>query len=212
MQCKVPITASNSSDLSIKVASIVSNQKLQQLAQAQKLHIHKVTWEDTARSKGSAFGPNISDMTLRLDKENVLLPVIRHPNFADESADMPISNFSLVVGNETKDAPRKTVSLKEYLENKDGYIKDVSGIPVGNLLCSERDDVILTSAQYCVLPLDKGNCEFNVHLYNYQSSSDEPGVLVIVSSSAGSSAQAIYGGTTALYFNEASKAANSTLR
>jgi len=56
--------------------------------------------------------------------------------------------------------------------------------------------------------LDEGTCEFNVHLYNYQSSSGSPAVLVVVASSNGSSAQAIYGGTTALYFNNAGKAAN----
>lgn len=98
--------------------------------------------------------------------------------------------------------------MKDYLENKHGHIKDVFDTPLGSLLCPERDDVILTSAQYCVLPLNKGTCEFNVHLHNYQSSSDEPAVLLVVGCSAGSSAQAIYGGTTALYFNDAGKAAN----
>jgi len=47
-----------------------------------------------------------------------------------------------------------------------------------------------------------------VHLFNYQSSSDDPAVLVVVASAKGSSAQAIYGGTTALYFNNAGKAVN----
>lgn len=167
-----------------------------------------VTWEDTGRYKGSCWGPNISDMTLRLDKDNILLPVIRRPNFSDETADVPIRHFSLAIGNEIKGAPVSQIPLKDYLENKDGLIKDANGNPVKSLLCPERDDVILTSAQYCILPLHKDTCEFNVHLYNYQSSSSDPAVLVIVASAKGSSTQAIYGGTTALYFNDAGKAAN----
>jgi len=147
-------------------------------------------------------------MTLRLDKQDILLPVIRKPNFSDETADLPMDHFKLTVGNETSNASLKRVSLKEYLENSGGYIKDNKGTPVKSLFCKERDDVILTSAQYCLLPLDKGTCEFNVHLYNYQSSYDDPAVLVVVASAKGSSAQAIYGGTTALYFNNAGKAAN----
>jgi len=195
-------------DLSKTVANIASNSKLQHLARDHNLNICSITWEDTGRFKGSCWGPNISDMTLRLDKENILLPVIRRPNFSDETADIPIENFTLMVGNEIENGSLAQLSLKEYLENKDGFIKDVNGNAVHSLLCKERDDVILTSAQYCILPLHQGTCEFNVHLYNYQSTSSEPAVLVIVASSQGTSSQAIYGGTTALYFNKAGKAAN----
>lgn len=200
--------SSSNPALTQKIANIAGNSRLQQIASEHKLNISSITWEDTGRFKDSCWGPNISDMTLKLDKENILLPVIRRPNFTDETADLPIENFTLMVGNEKKDSPLKTVSLREYLENKDGLIKDVNGNPVKSMLCKERDDMILTSAQYCVLPLNQGTCEFNVNLYNYQSSSSSPAVLVIVASANGSSAQAIYGGTTALYFNNAGKAAN----
>jgi len=190
------------------VANIASNSRLQKMAQEHNLNICSITWEDTGRYKDSCWGPNISDMTLRLDKDNILLPVIRRPNFSDETADLPISHFTLTIGNETAGAPLRQIPLKEYLENKDGHIKDASGNSVKSLFCAERDDVILTSVQYCILPLDEGTCEFNVHLYNYQSSSEDPAVLVIVASSKGSSTQGIYGGTTALYFNNAGRAAN----
>jgi len=164
--------------------------------------------EDTGRSKGSAFGPNISDMTLKLANSTTLLPVIRRPNFSDETADVPIANYNLTIGNETKGATLKRIPLKDYLENANGTLKDASGKVVNSLFCKERDSVILTSAQYCVLPLSNGTCEFNVHLYNYQSSIDSPAVLVLVSSATGTSAQGIYGGTTALYFNNDGQAAN----
>ena len=195
-------------NLTQTVANIASNSTLQSLARKKNLDILNVTWEDTGRFKGSYWGPNISDMTLGLDKQNILLPMIRRANFSDETADIPISGFSLNVGNETKGAPLKNISLKDYLENKDGYIRDSNQNPVKSLLCKKRDDVILTSAQYCILPLGTDTCEFNVHLYNYQSSSSSPAVLVIVASAKGASAQAIYGGTTSLYFNDAGKAAN----
>jgi len=195
-------------DLSKTVANIASNSELQNIAQNHNLSICNITWEDTGRFKGSCCGPNISDMTLRLDKEDILLPVIRRPNFSDETTDIPIENFTLMVGNEIENGSLVQVSLKEYLENKGGFIKDPNDNAVESLLCKERDDVILTSAQYCILPLHKGTCEFNVHLYNYQSTSEEPAVLVIVASSQGTSSQAIFGGTTALYFNKTGNAAN----
>jgi len=195
-------------DLVRKIANIVYNSELKKIAKEHNLDIQRITWEDTGRFKDSCFGPNISDMSLKLENDHYLLPVIRRPNFSDETADLPIKNFTLLTGNEKGDKQLKKVSLRDYLENKEGYIKDVNGNPVKSLLCEERDEVILTSAQYCILPLHKGTCEFNVNLYNYQSSSENPGVLVIVASSQGSSAQAIYGGTTALYFNNAGKAAN----
>jgi len=200
--------SAQTTSLTQKIANIAYNSNLQKIAREYNLNINSVTWEDTGRFKGSCWGPNISDMTLKLDKEHILLPVIRRPNFSDETADLPIKNFTLMTGNEKGDKQLKKVSLRDYLQNKEGYIKDVNGNPVKSLLCEERDEVILTSAQYCILPLNKGTCEFNVNLYNYQSSSSSPGVLVIVASSQGSSAQAIYGGTTALYFNNKGKAAN----
>lgn len=69
MQCVMPIPGSTGASLTSKVASIVNNQKLQQLAEAQKMQILEITWEDTARSKDSCGGPNISDLTLQLDKQ-----------------------------------------------------------------------------------------------------------------------------------------------
>ena len=45
-----------------------------------------VTWEDTGRSAFSCVGPNISDMTLQVGGN--MLPVIRHANFSDFTADL----------------------------------------------------------------------------------------------------------------------------
>jgi len=143
-------------------------------------------------------------MTLKLDNPaGNLLPVIRRPNFSDETADFPIEQFQLTVGNEIG-KPVKKVSLRHYLENPKDYIKTTKKLE--SLFDEKRDKEILTCAQYCVLPLSDGTCEFNVHMYNYQSNS-EPGVLVLISSQQGTSAQ-ILSGNSPLYFNDNGKACN----
>jgi len=141
-------------------------------------------------------------MTLQIANDYTLLPVIRFPSFSDETADLPIEQFDIPVGNEIGEQPKK-IPLKEYLENASKYIQSMGKIP--SLYTGERDKNILTSAQFCVLPLAKGTCEFNVHLYNYQSGS-EPAVLVLIVSQAGTSAQFAVGNP--LYFNQKGKACN----
>src|SRR5262245_40382546 len=68
-----------------------SDSKAQSLAHRHGLQILNLTWEDTGRFKGSAVGPNISDMTIQVqcptergtDVELACMPVIRFPNFSD---------------------------------------------------------------------------------------------------------------------------------
>jgi len=55
-------------------------------------------------------------MTLRLDKESILLPVIRYPSFSDKTADLPIEQFKISIGNEKGLTPSK-IQLKTYLQN-----------------------------------------------------------------------------------------------
>ena len=93
------------------------------------LNILDITWEDTGRYKDSAVGPNISDMTIQVQQLNPktgkyelsLMPVIRHPNFSDESADIPLERFFLLVGNE-KDKNLERVSLKDFLSDLRTYL------------------------------------------------------------------------------------------
>lgn len=188
--------------LTEKITQIANDYKLKSLANSYGLDISTVTWEDTARTKGSCMGPNISDMTLHVEPYN--MPVIRKPNFADVTADQPIENFTVVVGNHNG-SELKQISLKDYLENLCNY----SDAQPHECLLKERDSVILTSAQSCILPLDNGSVEFCVQLYNYQSNYDksDPAVLVIMSNSEGTSVQVVYG-TTKLYFNNNGTAFN----
>ena len=99
------------------VSSITSDSATQQLLSKHGLRASRVTWEDTARNKGSCWGPNISDMTLELSKgSRQCMPVIRKPNFSDVTVDIPLSGFTVVVGNESG-SELKTIPLEEYLKN-----------------------------------------------------------------------------------------------
>ena len=78
--------------------AMVSNPEAQNLARQFGLKILDITWEDTGRYQNSAVGPNISDMTIQVQHRNpqtnqhqlYLMPVIRHPNFSDTSADVSL--------------------------------------------------------------------------------------------------------------------------
>jgi hypothetical protein len=198
--------------LSRFVIGIANDMQLTLRARDEGLAIQTISWEDSARYKGSCWGPNISDMTLRLAGEknnyNSCLPMIRYANFNDRTADLPIDSFKVTVGNESSGASLKRIPLKEYLQNIGEYVKTSSGASCPSMYCEEKDKNVLTSAQFCVLPLAEGTTEFNVSLYNYQSIASDPAVLVLVCSQKGTSAQAVFSGTTELYFNTAGDAAN----
>jgi hypothetical protein len=183
------------------VSGIASDRAVSSLAQSYGLDVNTVSWEDVGRSKGSCWGPNITDMTLCTEKRN--MPVLRKPNFADVTADRPLTDFTVMVGNETG-SELKQVTLKQYLENINTY----TGNPnIKSLLC-ERDNTVLTSAQACVLPLTDGAVEFCVQMYNYQSyDSGDPAILVIMVSAQGTSTQVVYGNTP-IYFNDNGEATN----
>ncbi|ETO35472.1 hypothetical protein RFI_01591 [Reticulomyxa filosa] len=153
--------------------------------------------------------PCISDMTLEVDKE--LMPVIRSPNYSDETWDVSIDKIAMVVGNEKKEGKLKTVPLKEYLEHFDQYMSKPSFKGPLNLLANDstnkqKDSHVIMSSQACFLPVQQGHqTKFSVALYNYQSTLKNPKVLVIVCTSKGSSAQIIQGSTQTLYFNNQGK-------
>jgi hypothetical protein len=174
--------------------NLVYNNRIISLVESNGMKIMNVAWEDTGRTKNSCFGPNISDMTLSVDGEN--MPIIRKPNFADLTSDQDIEHFSLVIND-------KIVSLKEYLQNIGQYTKNDKL----KSMYLERDNKILTSAQACILPLTTGSVEFNIKLYNYQSYK-EPAVLIIVSSSEGTSTQIVKGKDCTLYFDKNGQNAN----
>jgi hypothetical protein len=177
------------------VAGMTSDRQARTLFRARGLDVLDLTWEDTARDKGSAFGPNISDLTIQvLDGRGGgtagCMPVVRYPNFADRSADVPLERISVLVGNERGGGLRPE-RLRTYLENFGTYQHAPTGWIAGGLLAS-RDSHVLTSAQACFLPVPRGGeARFAPVLFNYQSRPGHPAVLVILATPEGTSAQVI---------------------
>lgn len=180
--------------MSVKEISQLNNiHSNNDLANAYGLKIQTVSWEDTARNKESSWGLNISDLTLVVD--NTSMNMIRKPNFSDITADIPHTNFTVTVGNETNSGILTRIPLKEYVQNITKY-NEIEGDNKIELW-DERDTSLLISAQCCLLPSNETSheTEFCPRMYNYQSA-----VLVIVSTSQGTSS-CILSNRENLYFN-----------
>jgi hypothetical protein len=201
---KVDATAianyTNYRDVVQQTVNMVQDSEAQKLAASFNLNVLNVTWEDTGRYKNSAVGPNISDMTIQVQQQDPrtgkyelsLMPVIRRPNFSDETADIPLDRFFLLTGNEKgKDLQR--VSLKDFLGNFRKYLHLPSSWKGDkNSLLADRDTHALVSAQAAFLPIPKqGKAEFNPVIFNYQSYSENPAVLTILVTREGTSATII---------------------
>jgi len=172
--------------------SILSDQQLKTIAKSRDLVITKVTWEDTGRNHNSCWGRQISDMTLAVTSE--LCPVIRKDNFLDVTCDLPIEQFNVKVGNETGKEQLEVQSLKDYLS----AIHSKKG-PVN--LIRARDSQIMVSSQACILPLEDGTVEFRPQLYNYPTRDDSPALLVVLSTSLGTTAQVVQNKPQDLVYN-----------
>ncbi|MDX2096556.1 MAG: hypothetical protein SFW36_02165 [Leptolyngbyaceae cyanobacterium bins.59] len=180
-----------------RVAGMPQDPALRDRLQVLGLNVVNVMWEDTARTPGSVWGPNITDMTLQVrDPEQAshryLLPVIRYPNFTDKTGDVPLDLLKIKVGNE-KGSELSITTLREYLNNLSQTISYPAKFNSQNQpLVTEKDTHVLVSAQACFLPIPpQGQCQFNPVLFNYQSRSDSPAVLAILISTEGTSATVI---------------------
>lgn len=164
------------------------------------LDVVNLTWEDTARFGGSSVGPNISDLTLQVRETGPngqvrthLLPVIRHPNFSDKTADVPMKDLWVRVGNHREGADLTAQPLSEVLSNLREYLTDPSSLKGSDDFLSKRDTHVLVSAQHVFLPIPPkgGVAEFNPVLFNYQSSPGHPAVLTLLVTREGTSATII---------------------
>lgn len=179
-----------------KTAAMVYDAEAQRLARRHGLEVLNLTWEDTGRYKGSAVGPNISDMTIQVQTENgkrlTCMPVIRFPNFSDKTGDIAFDRFYLPVGNEAGRTLGQT-SLRSYLGNlRESLSKPESWKGYFTSLLADRDSHALVGAQACFLPVPKqGIAEFNPVLFNYQSMKGDPAVLAILATREGTSATII---------------------
>ena len=164
------------------------------------LNLLNLTWEDAGRFKGSAVGPNISDMTIQVELKGdrgaptsiSCMPVIRYPNFSDKTCDIDTRDFTLMVGNQAGGRLRR-VSLYDFLANPTSFLTNPGSWRSPNRsLIAPRDEKVLVSAQACFLPIPKlGKATFNPVLFNYQSVSGDPGVLTILATREGTSTTVI---------------------
>lgn len=183
-----------------QTVAMTRNSTAKHLAAKYGLNILNVTWEDTGRYKGSSVGPNISDMTIQVQQRNprtgayslACMPVIRHPNFSDHSADIPMDKLYLLAGNQSG-RPLKRVSLRKFLGNMRQYMSNSdSWKGTTHSLLAPRDSHVLVSAQSAFLPIPKdGEAQFNPVLFNYQSRRNNPAVLTILATREGTSVTVI---------------------
>lgn len=193
-----PVTppALDYTDVIRDTAGMIQDPSARSLARKHGLDILNVTWEDTGRYKGASVGPNISDMTIQVQHRDprtgefhlTLMPVIRFPNFADETGDVALDKFFLLVGNEKGEELRR-VTLREFLGDLRAHLHDAESWDGSeDSLLARRDSHALVSAQACFLPIpEQGTAEFNPVLFNYQSHGDDPAVLTILATREGTS-------------------------
>lgn len=180
-----------------RVADMVNNERAQNLVAARGLSLLDVTWEDTGRWEGSSVGPNISDVTIEVEggvggrrgSGTFLMPVMRHDNFTDKTADIKADELMIPIGNHRKGGEIETISLRELLESPTEFLSDPGDgeIKTGSLL-AKRDSHVLVSAQHAFLPVPQGgSAKFWPVVFNYQSSKRNPAVLAILVTRQGTS-------------------------
>ena len=182
-----------------RVTRMPHDSDLQRRARALGLNVVNVMWEDTGRFAGSSVGPNISDLTLQVREpigrgryRTHLLPVIRHPNFTDRTADIPADSLWVRIGNHREGGELDTVPLTEVLQNLRTVLSNGSSLLGSDDFLAPRDTHFLVSAQHVFMPLPRrGNVEFSPVLFNYQSAPASPAVLTLLITRQGTSATVI---------------------
>jgi hypothetical protein len=178
-----------------RVADMVADPAAQGLASRHGLRLLNVLWEDTGRWQGSSVGPNISDVTIEVvspdgaGRKLALMPVLRFPNFADRTADVPLDRIWLRVGNERKDGAERTITLRDFLAEPGRWLSSpAAGRIKGGSLLAPRDTHALVSAQAAFLPVPKeGKATFHPVIFNYQSTARHPAVLTLLVTRQGTS-------------------------
>jgi hypothetical protein len=203
-----------------KVANMVDDSDASELVSKYGLSLLNVLWEDTGRWEGSSVGPNISDVTIEVsaDHHTYLMPVMRHDDFTDKTADVKIEKIMIPVGNQQENGQLELVSLDELLKNPEQYMSPTKGKIKGASLFAKRDTHVLVSAQHAFLPVPKeGKATFWPVIFNYQSTKKNPAVLTILVTRQGTSMtiidnarDTVTGGDSwgqRLYFNNGGKKA-----
>jgi hypothetical protein len=179
-----------------KVAAMPGDARATDLVSRTGLELLNVLWEDTGRWEGSSLGPNISDVTIEVQMEDVagrtrtaLMPVMRHANFTDKTGDVAIDKLMIPVGNHGKAGDLKYISLRDFLAAPGQFmtLPNKGSIKGGSLL-APRDRHALVSAQATFLPIpQQGKATFWPVIFNYQSTRKNPAVLTLLVTRQGTS-------------------------
>ncbi|MDQ3368963.1 MAG: hypothetical protein M3680_26360 [Myxococcota bacterium] len=178
-----------------RVANMVEDDRATRTVKGHGLQLLNVLWEDTGRWEGSSVGPNISDVTIEVEgwrkgkaHRTYLMPVMRHDNFSDKTADVKLDRILIPVGNH-RGSKLELVSLKELLASPGPYLSAADhGKIRGGTLLAKRDSHALVSAQHAFLPVPKeGQATFWPVIFNYQSTKRNPAVLTILVTRQGTS-------------------------
>lgn len=203
-------------DLIRDVCGMPRDPRVTRLAIDAGLSVSHVAWEDTGRSPGSVWGPNISDVTLAVydDPTDVrarphLLPVIRPSNFRDVTADVPANRFEVRVGN-ARGTRTHPIALWRVVGALGDYLSDPSSLyGTNDSFRDARDTHYLVSAQFVFVPLsESGVATFAPHVFNYESRRGRPAVMTMVATREGTSITVVENGRDpwrglgqTLYFN-----------
>lgn len=157
---------------------------LQDSLKGTNYHLIRTSWNDAARTKGSCWGPNITDATLNvLDDYNRGTPVmvIRSQNFNEKIG--TISTKDVAVMKTMEDQTIKPVTLKEYLVD-DELNKD----DVDTEMSIRFQAVFVPPNSHCV-----------VKHFNYQATDDEAANRILLSTTQGTTATADAQGAVELF-------------
>jgi len=79
--------------------------------------------------EGSSVGPNISDVTIEVEgfrqgkkHRTYLMPVMRHDNFTDKTADVRMDKILIPIGNQREHGQLELVTLTDLLANIEQYL------------------------------------------------------------------------------------------
>ena len=140
-------------------------------------------------------------------------PIIIESNPSNKTWNIPIEQIPVTIGNHilsSNNHKYQTITLDQYLSKFDNYISTSIENKHINLLRSDntKDIDVIVSSQCCLMPTQNSksaSTKFNIITYNHQSNSKDPSMLVIVSTSQGTSAQIIHNQVQTLLFNDHGK-------
>ena len=161
------------------------------------------------RAAGSAFGSNITDVTL-VGKDGTSFLVVRPDNFNERLGAVRAQDVAVVVGNVPEGeggstSPLHPITLKEYLQRA-GDFGHYAGVPAGtSLYDADADAKVGIRFQVVFLPVgEDGAVEMYNTAYNYQTrSAEDPKNVILLGTTQGTFLQQDGPGTVPQYLHRA---------